>query len=540
MKPPRMHLLCAVLFFLSHATGCTKGEAPAPDAKAEARTPKTEATTAVATREAKPAPSSPAAAGPKLCQHGVPAELCTQCSPELSEVFKEKGDWCSSHNLPESHCFKCNPNLTFASTQGPEAGEAHAPVPQEAWCGEHGVPEAKCTKCKPQLIAKFIEAGDYCREHGYPESVCPYCHPELVKAAGQQPPEFPEPGTLVRLASVDIERKAGIQTQRAEAQSFAQTLEVVGQLDFNQNRLAQLSARAEALIAEVKVDVGDVVKAGQPLAVLTSAGVGETQAQLSASKARLETARAALAREEALAQRGISPLKEVQEAKSALAAAEAEYQAALAGLSAAGASAGSTGGRYVLGAPFAGTVVLRDAVAGRTASAGQTLIAVADLTTMWALLEVPEESATLVKPGQKVALRFEGQGGHLREATVSRVAATVDPASRTVRVRVDLPNPDASLKAGLFLRASIQVSGEKEALLLPREAIQEAQGRHLVFVRSGEGVYQPVPVEVGAAQGNRVPVLQGLSAGAEVVTTGAFLLKTEILKDSIGAGCVDD
>jgi cobalt-zinc-cadmium efflux system membrane fusion protein len=477
--------------------------------------------------EAHAAPS----AGPRLCEHGVPAELCTKCNPDLIDVFKAQDDWCTEHGVPESQCRQCNPNLTFTAT---------SQTPQEPWCREHAVPEAKCTKCKPQLIAKFIEAGDYCREHGYPESACPYCHPELVKEAGQQLPEFPEPGTRVRLASADIERKAGLQTQRAVARPFAQTLEVVGQLDFNQNHLAQLSARDEALVAEVKVDVGDVVKSRQPLVVLMSAGVGESQAQLTASKARVETARAALAREEALAQRGISPLKEVQEAKSALAAAEAEYQVALSGLSAAGAGAGGSGGRYVLTAPFAGTVVARDAVAGRAASAGQTLISVADLSTMWAVLDVPEESASLVKPGQKVTLRFEGIGAEAREATVSRVGAAVDPATRTVRVRVDLPNPDASLKAGLFLRASIQVAEQKEALLLPRDAIQEAQGRQLVFVRSAEGVYQPVPVEIGAARGNEVPVLQGLSAGAEVVTTGAFLLKTEILKDSIGAGCVDD
>ncbi len=274
---PRIGPVVLAALFLSGVAACSK---ESPSAVVE------KSPTPSADAEKSPAPAAEAQAV-KLCEHGVPAELCTKCNPELVDVFKEQGDWCGEHGLPESHCRQCNPGLSFT---------AQATPPQD-WCGEHAVPESKCTKCKPQLIAKFIAAGDYCREHGYPESVCPYCHPEIVKAAGKQPPQFPEPGTRVRLASTEIERKAGLTTQRAEPRPFAQTLEVVGQLEFNQNRLAQLSARGEALIAEVKVDAGDEVKAGQPLVVLTSAGVGESQAQLVASKARLEAARAALARE---------------------------------------------------------------------------------------------------------------------------------------------------------------------------------------------------------------------------------------------------
>ena len=123
---------------------------------------------------------------------------------------------------------------------------------------------------------------------------------------------------------------------------------------------------------------------------------------------------------------------------------------------------------------------------------------------------------------------------------MSRVAASVDERTRTVRVRVDVPNPDGSLKAGLFVRARIETGGSTGAVVLPREALQHAQGHALVFVRTGEGVYEPKGVDYRPAQDNQVAILKGLPAGAEVVTTGAFLLKTEILKDSIGAGCVDD
>ena len=202
---------------LASAIACGSRSEPSPPPAAPAK-----ATTATAASTEAHAD----AGAVKLCEHRVPAELCTRCNPDLVPVFQAQGDWCEEHGVPESQCLKCNPNLTFTA----------AAAPQD-WCKEHGVPESKCTKCNPRLVAQFVEAGDYCREHGYPESVCPICHPELPEAAGQKAPVFPEPGTKVRLASAETVADAGIQTQRAERRRFGRTLDVVGQLEFNQNRL---------------------------------------------------------------------------------------------------------------------------------------------------------------------------------------------------------------------------------------------------------------------------------------------------------------
>ena len=490
------------------------------------------ATAAQPQGEPKAAAAAASAAGgpsdgaPRLCEHAVPADQCTKCDPDLAAAFREMGDWCEEHGLPESHCKQCDPSLTFASAAAPAD-----------WCKEHAVPESKCTKCNPKLVATFIQAGDYCREHGYPESVCPRCHPELVRAAGAEPPQFPPPGTRIRIAGDQALRAAGIETVKAVARRVARTIEVVGRIGYDQNRLAQLTARGEALVVEVKVDVGDEVKAGQPLVVLRSGAVGGSQAQLSAAKARVEAARSALAREEALVERGISARKDVEEARREVAGAEAEQAAARSALDAAGGGAGS-GGRYVLAAPFAGTVVARDAVAGRSAAPGQVLLEVADLSRMWANLEVAEVDSAAVRPGQRVRVQIEALRGAAREGKIARVGASVDPATRTVRARVELPNEDRSLKAGLLLRAAVDVSDAHDAVLVPRGAIQRAEGHSLVFVRTGKGVFDPVAVELAEAAGDAIAV-RGVEPGAEVVTTGAFLLKTEILKDSIGAGCCE-
>lgn len=475
-------------------------------------------------------PATAAASDPNaLCEHKVPAALCTKCHPELAAVFKAQGDWCQEHGVPESQCLQCNPNLTF--------GEKKAEGPP--WCVEHGVAEDKCTKCHPALVAKFIEAGDYCREHGFPESVCPVCHPEVAKNLGHPPAEFPKPGTQVRLSGEGTADAVGLKMATAEERPFAPGLEVVGQLEFNANRLAELSPKEAALVVEVRVDVGDDVKAGQGLVVVTSASAGKDRAELQGADAALTAAQSALARKQQLV--GVVAQREIDEAQADLAAAQANRDAALAALKSQGADLdASAGGRLVLSAPFAGTVVARDAVVGRNVDAGHVLLQVADVSVMWAQLDVPEEQAAQVQPGQKVILHLDGDKGPGLEGKISRVAASVDPRTRTVRARVELPNPDKKLKAGSFLRARIETVGEKGALVVPREAVQTAEGNSLVFADRGGGLFDPVRVTVGRSDGDNVEIVAGLAPGTRIVTTGAFLLKTEVLKDSIGAGCTDD
>lgn len=411
-----------------------------------------------------PKPLKPTVAT-ELCEHEVPAALCTVHHPELVPVFKAQDDWCDEHGVPMSHCFAHNPRLTF--------------------------------------------------------------EPDAIDLA-----------TKVRLASPETARDAGIRSVRAQKRAFSKTIEVTGQLELDGNAQAQVSTKDEARVLEVKVDVGDVVKAGQPLVVLASAGTGAERAQLASAKARLDNANAQLARLQQL--EGVAAKQDVDAAKRDVATAQAEHDAALAALKASGADvAVSSGGRLVLSSPVAGTVVAREAVPGRTASAGDVLVHVADTKTLWAVLDVPEEESPSVRPGQAVELVFEGLRGEARSGVITRVAASIDPHTRTLRARVDVPNGDGRLKAGLFVRARIAVAAEREALLLPRSALQRAEDQHVVFVVKSPGVYQPTAVELGESAGDDVEIVKGVSPGDEVVTTGAFLLKTEILKDSIGAGCCD-
>ncbi len=467
--------------------GCTRGEKPASRAEA------TEA-------------------APTLCDHQVPRDICTRCNPELEQVYKDLGDWCAEHARPESQCLSCNPELTFTA-EG-----------TEDWCREHGLPESKCTRCNPKLVETYVAAGDFCREHRFPKSACPVCDPDRPRPAGATAPAFPVPGTKIRLASEQTAKDMGLGTVPAVRGGLSRTLEVSGTLTFVQTRHAQLSARGDGVVHATHVDVGDDVKRGQPLVELGSAVAGTDEAQRIAAQASVDAAQARLERERALVDRGVSARKDVEDAARELARARAELAQA---------------GRYRLSAPFAGKVVALQAVTGRTAGAGEVLVEVADVSVLWAQLEVPEAQAGQVRPGQKVLLFWEGSGASAHEAAIARVAPSVDPVTRTVSARVELPNPDGTLRAGQFVRAQIVLEQAGSTLLVPTEAVQQAEGRQVVFIRQSATVFEPVAVELGARAGDQVEVRGGLEEGAQVVTRGAFLLKTELLKDSIGAGCCD-
>lgn len=530
------------------------------------------------------AASTPAAQG--MCgEHGVPEALCTKCNPGLAQVFKAKGDWCEEHGFPESYCPVCDPNVTFPNV-GP------APVAQD-WCGGHGLPESKCTKCNPSLVSKYKAAGDWCEEHGYPESACPVCNPqsppagsvtadwcvehriaeskctkcntELVaqyKKSGDWCAEhgFPEsvcpvcnpqpipdgapgsgsfvPGTKIRFRSADVEKTAGIETVPARKASVGSGVSCTARIDYNRNALADIRALVPGVVRELRADLGQKVKKGAPLFVLESTRVGELQASLSGLEQKVQTARTNHERKKELSSDGLVSTRTVEMAHQQLSSAEADLASARAALRLAGAP-GAGGGSYVLTSPLTGTVVRRPAVVGAYATADTSMGTVADTSTMWALFDVPEASAGAVAVGQPVSIIFEGGKDVSHRAEITWVASEVDPKTRMVAARAELDNEAGTVRANQFARAVIETSSSKDAMMVPRDALQRFGDKTLLFVRLEAGVYEPRIVVAGPGDAKEVQVTGDVDAKEDVVTTGAYLLKTELSPESIGAGCCE-
>lgn len=414
------------------------------------------------------------------------------------------------------------------------AADAHGPI-----CEEHGVPESMCTKCNPSLIAKFKAKGDWCEEHGFPESVCPICHPELAHKHGEQAPapsDGPADGTKVRLKTKDAARRAGLQYAKVVAATAAREVPATARVVYDATRVAQVNPRMTGVVRTISADVGARVRAGSPLAVIESADVGAEQSRLEAARTRVEVAEANFARIESLRGDGISSQRELLSAQREREDARADTRAAQASLGMVGASADGSA-RVTLRAPIAGVVTQRNATIGRLVDGADTMFEIVDSSAMWLELDVAEADLALVAAGQRVTVTLDALPGRELEAVLSYVAPAIDPRTRTAIARAPLLNPDGTLRANLFGRGRIAVSDPRAALLVPRSALQRAREVDVVFVRIADDQFEARRVSAEPPDGDRVNVSGRLQAGDEVVTEGSFLLKTETLKDSIGAGC---
>ena len=521
-RPRSLLLLFAALLAVS---GCKKAsEKPLQE-------PMTEKAGEKAAAAQVPKRPAVASADDWCAGHSLPESMCTKCNPELTERFKAAGDWCAEHGLPESACPQCNP------LPGPAAATASTPVGKaDDWCGGHDLPESMCTKCNPELTEKFKAAGDWCEEHQLPESACPKCNPWAPPGSA---PAGSAPSSRVVLRSPELEDVVGITTVRASRGSMAAYVEATARVAYDQNAVAEVRSALPGIVREVRVDLGDRVKAGDALFGIESLRIGELRAGRGAARARVRVAQAEAARQKELLAGGLSSRRAVDVAKRELQAARSDRASIERTLELSGAADSAGDGRLAVHAPIAGVIIERPAVPGAHADSTTRLATVADTSHMWALVDVPEWEARAIVVGQPVEATVDGLPGRTFEGRVKWLASEVDPRTRVVTARVELPNEDGALRSGQFGRARIQVSASLSAVTVPATALQRVDGKSVVFVRAERGVYEPRFVEPGRSHRRLVQVSGDLVDGELVVTTGAYLLRTELNRDGIGAGCCD-
>lgn len=470
--------------------------------------------------------------------HGLPESMCTKCNPGLVEQYQRSGDWCAEHGLPESVCPVCNPmRPPGAGAAAPDEHPSRVGDPAD-WCAEHGLPESNCTVCNPGLADRFQSSGDWCAEHGYPESVCPFCNP-MQPPPGVARPSAIAPGTRIRFRSPAIERAAGIETVPATTNAIGIGVETTARIDFNRNAMADVRSAVPGIVHAVSLDLGQQVTAGDTLFTLESADVGDLQARRRGVRQRVEAAQANMARQEALREGAIASQRQVELARQELEAAEAELRSLDQSLRISGASRSGRTGRFEVVAPIGGIVVRRPALVGTFAGEADSLATIADTSVMWVVLDVPEWDATSVRTGQQVDVRVDGVAGRTFTGTVTWIASEVEPRTRSVSARAEVQNTEGLVRASQFARATIRVAVPEGAATVPLQAVQRVGEESVVFVRTAEGIYEPRVVRPGRSDGRRVQIAGDVRDGDAVVTTGAFLLRTELSRESIGAGCCE-
>ncbi len=345
-----------------------------------------------------------------------------------------------------------------------------------------------------------------------------------------------------------IAAKAGILTVEVMKQKVSETLTANAETAFPADAYARLCPKVPGTIVEVAKKEGDEVKKGDTLAVLDSVELAGAKSAYRKAFAVRKLRERTVAVEKDLVSKGASAGNVLAQAETELEEARIEESSAAQRLGNLGLPAAEververeddTTGRMPILAPFDGVVVERSAVLGEVAGTDRVLFAVADLSQMWLTIHVYEKELPKLKVDQRVTFTVEGMDSKVVRGKVISIGAAVDDRTRTIPVRASLKNKERLLRANMFGRAAVVVHDEEEVLVLPREAVQWEGCHNVVFVRIGPSTYQTRKVDLGWAGKDHVEVRSGVVAGDAVVTQGSFLMKTEILKGTIGAGCCD-
>lgn len=351
------------------------------------------------------------------------------------------------------------------------------------------------------------------------------------------------------------QREAGVAVEPAQVRSIPLVLRSTARLTNDENRTWRVGAITEGRIVTVLVNPGDVVREGQVMARMHSHDIHEARANY--RKAASELARAQAA--QSFAGRARDRARRLFEIKAAsleqVENAEAELRNAETAVASAKAEMERTRSHLVdfLGipadftapghrdeddlipvrAPAAGVILARNVTPGTVVTPANDVFIVSNLSRLWAIAEVGEEHLSRLRPGMPVKIYVQAYGQEPFSGRIGKLGETLDPATRTVRVRVDVPNPRGRLKPEMYATTEIELGGSTSGVFVPREATQEVRGQTVVFVESAPGRFEPRPVETGQEVNGSVEIARGLKPGERVAVRGTFILKSEFLKASL-------
>lgn len=323
--------------------------------------------------------------------------------------------------------------------------------------------------------------------------------------------------------------RAGLAFAKVELAPFKPTVRVVGTVAFNPSFVAAVGTRVRGTVRRTFKYEGDRVAAGDALAEIESAELGEAQATVVQAEAASQAAEIQARRERELLDKGLTTAREAEVAQTELATHRAALQAAQQRARAFGGGGGF--GVYVLRSPLAGHVVERHVAPGQSVDGSSAGYKIADLAHLWIELSVFERDLPAVRVGDEVDVSPLSTAGVKLPGKVAHVGEVIDPVSRSTQVRIAVDNPKVHLRPGQAVEATItSASVEREALLVPHASVVYVDGKATVFVAESDTRVRAAAVRLGASDGSRHEVVEGLKAGDQVASAGVFTLKSELYR----------
>ncbi len=363
--------------------------------------------------------------------------------------------------------------------------------------------------------------------------------------ASKTPAAVSTPGRIT--LSVEESTRVGLVVQPVVRSDFRTHRDFPAIVQPNQRNMAEITTLVRGRVVEVYADLGQEVKANAPLAILYSSELGLAQSAYLKAKAKLHVAEQAFNRAEFLLQEQVIGEAELQRRQAELLSAQAEGNESHDRLKLLGMNdeefrrlERSRQIRSVVPivAPFGGRIIGRKLTRGEVVETTENLFVIADLSEVWVLANIPEKDIPFVHSvhasgGTQVDVRINAYPKEVFKGTITYVADVLDPITRTMQLRIELPNKDGRLKPEMFSSIRLFSESQPDRLAVPEAALQRDQGRTFVFVQRGAGEYDMREVQIGESNGTLTSILGGLNEGEPVVTHGAFVLKSELLKKPV-------
>lgn len=327
--------------------------------------------------------------------------------------------------------------------------------------------------------------------------------------AGEEPES--EPGTVV--ISPEKVQLLGVRTEVAVREALSSAVRASASVQIDESREFAVAPRFEGWIQTLYANqTGMAVKRGEPLMAIYSP-------ELVAAQGEYEVADAAARRMSESDPASAAIMRRLRDAA----------RTRLRNWEVSGASVTRKGRepRLVISSPADAVVVEKPVVQGGRFESGQTVLRLADLSTVWVVADVPVSAAANLEVGANASFETPSLPGQRFEGEVSFIQPLVNKASRTIGVRIALPNPDGVIRPGLFGDVELTGGAEEALVVIPRSAVIDSGTRQHVFVQTAPGRFAPRDVELGARSGDRVAVLSGLEAGESVVVSANFLIDAE-------------
>ena len=310
-------------------------------------------------------------------------------------------------------------------------------------------------------------------------------------------------------------------------------------IEANANRLSHVVLPLSGRVTDVTVKIGDFVRQGQSLLTVESPDADAATSTHLQAQAAVTTAKSAMAkaqtdtdREKDLFEHGAVPQKDVLNAQAVLVQAQAAVEQAEAAVEQArrrlqimGLTPGKFGQRVTVTAPISGKVLEMSIVNGEFRNdLSAPVMTIADLSSVWATSDVPETSIRLVRSGEPIRIELDAYPGERITGRVTQIGDTVDPQSRTIKVRAEVANRDGRLKPEMFGNMHLAEQTESRPMV-PTAAVTAQDGKTFVWRNISPGVFERIAVTTGAQIGDRVAILSGIQASDAVVVDGVMLLK---------------